>query len=100
MCARATIGYDAVENFSRNLKPGSSFATSGGFCLLNAESPNILKYFLQPQCGERTLLLLLQIQNENAPSTLAGDKYRPKKIKSKIISMKTAVKPNLLLRGG
>ena len=77
MCARATIGYDAVENFSRNLKPGSSFATSGGFCLLNAEPPNILKYFLQPQCGERTLLL--QIQNENAPSTLAGDKYRPKK---------------------
>ena len=82
MCARATIGYDAVENFSRNLKPGSSFATSGGFCLLNAESPNILKYFLQPQCGERTLLL--QIKNENSPTTLAGDKCRQKeKIKSR-----------------
>ena len=47
MCARVTIGYDAVENFSRNLKPGSSFATSGGFCALNAESPNILKYSLE-----------------------------------------------------
>ena len=82
MCARVTIGYDAVENFSRKLKPGSSFATSGGFCLLNAESSNILKYFLQTQCGEKTLLL--QIKNENAPTTLAGDKCRQKeKIKSK-----------------
>ena len=82
MCARVTIGYDAVENFSRNLKPGSSFATSGGFCLRNAESPNILKYFLQPQCGEKTLRL--QIKNENAPTTLAGDEYRQKEnIKSK-----------------